>query len=125
MSVLVLVRMRGKTDRLLEASERLAEVFGMPDGLRAQATAPTQLKYQWQVRHRWKPWLHFGAQGFGELGPWDRWSPHDAQSHRAGPALFGSIDAGPGVIGWQAAYLLGKTFGQRGDMFTLRLKYDF
>lgn len=41
MSVLVLVRMRGKTDRLLEASERLAEVFGMPDGLRAQATAPT------------------------------------------------------------------------------------
>jgi hypothetical protein len=41
MSVLVLVRMRGKIDRLLEASERLAEVFGMLDGLRAQVTAPT------------------------------------------------------------------------------------
>ena len=41
MSVLVLVRMRGKTDRLLEASDRLAEAFGMPDGLTAQVTAPT------------------------------------------------------------------------------------
>ena len=41
MSVLVLVHMRGKTDRLLEASDRLAEVFGMPDGLTAQVTAPT------------------------------------------------------------------------------------
>jgi hypothetical protein len=41
MSVLVLVRMRGKTDRLLEASDRLAEVFGTPDGLKAQVTAAT------------------------------------------------------------------------------------
>jgi len=94
-------------------------------GFAAQAVEATQLKYQWQVRHRWTHWLHFGAQGFGELGPWDHWSPHDAQSHRAGPALFGSIDAGPGTIGWQAAYLVGKTFGQRGDMFTMRVKYDF
>lgn len=90
-----------------------------------QSATVTQMKYQWQVRHRWKAWLHVGAQGFGELGPWDHWAPHEAQSNRAGPALFGSIDAGSGTIGWQAAYLFGKTFGQRADMFTMRLKVDF
>lgn len=41
MSVLVLVRMQGKTDRLLDAADRLAEAFGMPDGLTAQIAAPT------------------------------------------------------------------------------------
>ena len=69
--------------------------------------------------------LNFGAQGFGELGPWDDWAPHDLQSHRAGPALFGSIGVGPGTIGWQAAYLVGKTYGQRGQMLSFRVKYDF
>lgn len=41
MSVLVLVRMTGKTDPLLEAADRLAEGFGMPDGLTAHVAAPT------------------------------------------------------------------------------------
>jgi hypothetical protein len=41
MSVMVLVRMNGNTERLLEASDRLCEAFGMPDGLTAQVTAPT------------------------------------------------------------------------------------
>jgi hypothetical protein len=94
-------------------------------GFGAMAAQPTQLKYQWQLRYRWRPMLHFGAQGFGELGPWDDWLPHDAQSHRVGPALFGSIGAGPGTIGWQAAYLFGKTYGYRGQMLSLRVKYDF
>jgi hypothetical protein len=40
MSVLALVHMRGNTDRLLEASDRLSEAFGMPDGLIVQVTAP-------------------------------------------------------------------------------------
>ena len=91
-------------------------------GFKAQGT---QLKYQWQVRHRWKPGLHFGAQGFGELGQWDRWAPSERQSHRAGPALFGSIPLASGEIGWQAAYLWGQTYGARGNMFTARVKYDF
>lgn len=42
MSVLVLVRMNGNTDRLLEAADRLSAAFGMPDGLTAQITAPTE-----------------------------------------------------------------------------------
>jgi hypothetical protein len=94
-------------------------------GYGALASGATQLKYQWQVRHRWMPALHVGAQGFGELGPWDRWLPHDAQSHRAGPALFGSLPAGTGTLKWQAAYLIGTTYAHHGRMFSARLSYDF
>jgi hypothetical protein len=86
---------------------------------------PTQLKYQWQVRHRWRPWLHFGAQGFGELGPWDHWSARDAQSHRAGPAVFGTWRLSQGAINWQAAYLVGSVYAQHADMFSLRVRFDF
>ena len=86
---------------------------------------PTELAYQWQVRHRWQRWLHVGAQGFGELGPWDDWLPQDRQSHRAGPALFGALSIGPGALHWNAAWLLGKTYARRGRMFTMRVRYDF
>jgi hypothetical protein len=89
------------------------------------ATDPTQLKYQWQVRHRWRPGLHFGAQGFGELGPWKHWSPRGEQSHRAGPALFGQVPLGAQSLSWQAAYLSGSTYATHGSMFTMRVKLDF
>lgn len=94
-------------------------------GFGGQATKPTQLKYQWQVRHRWQPWLHFGAQGFGELGNWNDWAPHARQSHRAGPALFGKLEPGGQRISWQAAYLVGRTYRKSGSMFTARLAYEF
>jgi hypothetical protein len=86
---------------------------------------PTQMKYQWQLRHRWKPWLHVGLQGFGELGPWNDWSARDAQSHRIGPALFGKIAVGGGSLGWQAAYLAGSVYSVNGNMFSMRVTYDF
>jgi hypothetical protein len=86
---------------------------------------PTEFNYQWQLRYRWTRWLHVGAQGFGELGPWDHWLAHDAQSHRAGPALFGVVPMGPDKVGWQAAYLVGKTNARRANMLSTRLKYDF
>lgn len=87
---------------------------------------PTQLKYQWQVRHRWMHGLHVGAQGFGELGPWDEWLPHAQQSHRAGPAVFASLPlAGGARLDLQAAFLLGKVNAQRGHMFTLRARAAF
>lgn len=94
-------------------------------GYEAQRDDPMQLKYQWQVRHRWRPGLHFGAQGFGELGTWNDWATAHAQSHRAGPALYGAVPVGPGTVAWQAAFLLGKIYGQRGSMLTMRVKYDF
>ena len=53
----------------------------------------TYLRYQWQVRYRWKEALDFGAQGFGEMGRWNHLDPTDEQSHRLGPAIFGKIQA--------------------------------
>ena len=90
------------------------------------APTATQLKYQWQVRHRWTPQWHFGLQGFGELGPWDRWLPRSQQSHRAGPALFTTLHLSDrDAIKLQAAYLIGKTNGYPGHEFTLRALYEF
>ncbi len=90
------------------------------------ASQPTRLKYQWQWRWRWMPPLHLGMQGFGELGTWNDWSPRAQQSHRAGPAAFGTwrVDEHR-VIGLQAAWLLGKTYGRQGHMFTLRATAEF
>lgn len=90
------------------------------------APAHTQMKYQWQVKHRWKPALNFGIQGFGELGPWRSWLPREQQSHRAGPALFGSVRVGNGKeLIYQAAMLFGSTYGQNGNMFSMRVQYAF
>lgn len=89
------------------------------------ATPPvTRLKYQWQLRHRWQPGLHLGVQGFGELGPWADWAPRDGQSHRAGPAVFGTLGRDPQTpLEWQAALLRGTTNGRHGTMFSLRINY--
>lgn len=86
----------------------------------------TQLKYQWQVRHRFVPQLHFGAQGFGEIGSWDDWPAATQQSHRAGPALFFTwhVDERR-ALRTQAAYLVGKTNGKAGRMFTMRAHVEF
>ena len=87
---------------------------------------PTALKYQWQLRHRWQPWLNFGAQGFGEVGPWEHLDAWAQQSHRAGPAAFGRFDLeGERAVHWQAAFLRGKVFGHVGQMFTMQLKYAY
>jgi hypothetical protein len=91
----------------------------------SSSSEPTELNYQWQLRHRWMRGLHVGAQGFGEFGQWDHWSPRKEQSHRAGPAVFGSVPIGGEVISWQAAYLIGKVYGQQAHMFSMRVKYEF
>ena len=92
-------------------------------GFGSLAAEPTELKYQWQLRHRWRPGLHLGAQGFGELGPWRHWAPSGEQSHRAGPAVFGQLGLGPDSLVWQAAWLFGSTYGRPAKMFTMQLKY--
>lgn len=94
--------------------------------LSGDTAAPAELKYQWQLRYRWGPMLHFGLQGFGEVGPWNRWASADKQSHRVGPALFLTLrPGGDTVFKLQAAWLEGKTFTQRGHMFTLRAHAEF
>jgi hypothetical protein len=90
------------------------------------AVEPTQLKYQWQARYRWKPALHVGLQGFGELGEWNHWAPRDQQSHRAGPVVFGTLPLGDRqALKAQAAYLVGSTYGSHGHMFSLRVHWEF
>lgn len=93
---------------------------------RVEDAGTSQLKYQWQTKYRWKPLLQFGLQGFGELGDWDHWAARNRQSHRAGPAFFGSyaIDSST-TIKYQAAYLTGSIYGTHGNMLTARLQLVF
>jgi hypothetical protein len=89
---------------------------------------PVPIRYQWQLRHRWKPLMDFGLQGFGAVGVWHRWPADRLRSHQAGPALFGHWDLGRGgdqALLYQAAYLLGRVYGRQGDLFTVRLQYRF
>ncbi len=93
---------------------------------RAESPSPTMAQYQWQLRQHNGTNLQLGAQGFGELGPWNHWEPASKQSHRAGPAVF--FDArldDARTIKLQAAWVVGKTFGTQGHMFTLRAHMDF
>jgi len=90
------------------------------------APADTELVYQWQVRQRWKSWLQPGLQGFGELGKWNDWLPRHKQSHRAGPAIFGSVDTGPNQeLKYEAAWLLGSNSARSAQSFTMRVQYLF
>jgi hypothetical protein len=102
-----------------------ANVF-LERGWFAGSWLPTEMKYQWQVRHRWQRGLHVGAQGFGELGPWNDWVPSSRQSHRAGPAVFAEWPgAGAQPLQIQGAWLWGRTYGQSGHMATIRMALRF
>jgi len=86
----------------------------------------TQLKYQWQAQYRLSQGLHVGLQGFGELGPWNDWAARRDQSHRAGPALAGTVPLGPGqAFKYEIAYLWGSVYARKGNMFSLRLQYVY
>jgi len=84
-----------------------------------------QLTYQWQIKQHWKRWFQPGVQGFGEVGQWDHWLPRDQQSHRIGPAFFGSRDVGKQEIKYEAAYLFGKNSDRHAKSFTMRVQYIF
>ena len=87
---------------------------------------PTQLKYQWQVKHRVQPGWQLGLQGFGEVGTWNDWKTRTAQSHRAGPAVFAQLGRqGQGLWELHAALLVGRTYGKSGHMFSARTAYSF
>jgi hypothetical protein len=93
---------------------------------RTAQAEPMQLKYQWQVRHRWIGKLQLGLQGFGELGEWNNWLPRAQQSHRAGPALFGTWNAGGGhEWKYEAAYLIGTNSARNAKSVATRIQYSF
>ena len=92
----------------------------------APGSQPTQLKYQWQVKYRWKPAFQFGFQGFGELGQWDDWAPRRQQSHRAGPMISGTrYPIGATSFKYRAAFLKGSVYGSHSHMWSMRLQYQF
>ncbi|WLI87468.1 hypothetical protein Q4S45_11990 [Massilia sp. R2A-15] len=91
----------------------------------AQAEATT-IAYQWQVKYRWIEKLQFGVQGFGEMGKWNDWLPREQQSHRAGPAVFGSwLLAGGHEWKYEAAYLIGKNSARNAKSVAMRIQYAF
>ena len=93
---------------------------------RSSVPGPAELGYQWQLKYRWRPAFEFGAQGFGELGPWDRWLPRSAQQHRAGPAVFGRLKVGERqVVKYNAAWLLGLNDGAARNVFRMQAEYEF
>lgn len=93
---------------------------------RVPVSEPMQFKYQWQVKYRWIEKLQFGVQGFGELGEWNNWLPRGQQSHRAGPALFGTWIL-PGGHAWkyEAAYLIGTNSARNAKSVAMRIQYAY
>ena len=88
------------------------------------ARRDTRLKLQWRGVYRVAPGWRVGAEGFSEVGRWNDWLPRERQSHRAGPAVLATLwDEGPDTVTLNAAFLFGKTYGRRGDMFTMQLQW--
>ena len=84
----------------------------------------TRLKLQWRGVYRVAPGWRVGIEGFSEVGKWTDWAPRARQSHRVGPALLATLwDEGPDTVTLNAAYVFGKTYGSRGDMFTMQLQW--
>lgn len=88
------------------------------------ARQDTRLKLQWRGLWRFVPGWRLGVSGFSEVGKWTHWQPRDRQSHRAGPALLATLwDDGRDTVTLDTAFLFGKTYGRRGDMFTMQLQW--
>ena len=93
--------------------------------IRAVESHRAELGYQWQVRYRGQPALEFGAQGFGDVGPWDHWEPGSQQPHILGPAVFGEVKSGGHGIKYNAAVLFGLTHGSPRNTLRLQAEYEF
>jgi hypothetical protein len=85
-----------------------------------------QLGYQWQVKHHWNLPVDFGLQGFGEVGTWNHWAPRDQQSHRFGPAVFGSINLGQErILKYNAGLLFDVFDGQTATTLRAQIIYAY
>lgn len=87
----------------------------------------TEAKYQWQVKYRLKTEFEFGAQGFGNLGEWDKWvSNKDEENHSVGPAIFGKLVLGNRqAVKYNAAWLIGSGAGAAERTFRMQAEYEF
>ncbi|MDE1949369.1 MAG: hypothetical protein KGI35_12185 [Burkholderiales bacterium] len=94
--------------------------------IRASEPSAAELGYQWQLKYRWQPSLEFGAQGFGDVGPWDDPEPKSQQPHIAGPAIFGRIGlGGRQAIKYNAGLLFGLTDGAPRQTLRLQAEFEF
>ena len=94
--------------------------------VRAATPGDTELHYEWQAKYRLRREFEFGLQGFGELGRWDHWNPHDQQSHTLGPAVFGKIPlGGQQSLRYDAAYLLAASPAAPDHTLRFRIEYEF
>lgn len=98
----------------------LSRNLGGPTG------ASTLMGYQAQAKYRYRQSLEFGAQAFGDLGPWYHWTPLEQQTHRIGPAVFGRIPlGGRRVLNYNAAYLFGLVTGAPSDTVRAQVELEF
>jgi hypothetical protein len=94
--------------------------------LDAASPRPTDFSYQWQVKTLWRPGVELGAQGFGDLGPWNHWNAAPQQEHTLGPALFAKWPQGGGrTLSLDTAWLFGIGAGSPSDTFRLRIQQQF
>jgi hypothetical protein len=91
----------------------------------ADEPQPWQLGYQWQVKGMVVQGVELGAQGFGSLGPWNRWSPAAQQEHTVGPAIFLKTANAHRPVRLDAAWLLGIGDGSPKNVLRLHLQYEF
>jgi hypothetical protein len=93
---------------------------------RAAEANPMKLGYQWQAKYRLMPAFEFGAQGFGDVGNWNRIAPRNEQSHLLGPAVFGKIAlGGRHAIKYNAAYLIDASDTKHSNTFRTQVEYEF
>ena len=86
----------------------------------------TELGYQWQVKYRWRQELEFGLQGFGDVGKWNDWDPHGAQTHTVGPAIFGKFPlGGRQAFKYNAAVLFKASSAAPDRTLRAQLEYEF
>jgi hypothetical protein len=93
---------------------------------RGETPGKTELKYQVQLKYRYRQSFEYGLQGFGNAGPWYHWSGIDSQFHNLGPAVFGSWPlGGRQKIYVNAAWLFGLTSATASNTVRAQLEFEF
>lgn len=86
----------------------------------------TELTYQWQAKYRYLECFEYGFQGFGEVGKWNDWEERSAQTHKAGPAVFGKLPlGGRHALKYDAALLFGLNRNTADQTLRATLEYEF
>ena len=92
----------------------------------AAEPAPAELEYQWQVKGLLSPGIELGAQGFGDVGPWNHWRPASQQEHTLGPVVVAKWMLADGrPLQLDAGVLFGVGAGSPRDVLRLRVQHEF